>query len=157
MTRLLNSSAEELPLKGLKVCVNAGNGAGGFLSDCLSDLGADTSSSIHLEPDGDFPNHIANPEDSKAIEATRQAVLSGDADIGICLDTDADRVGIVEGGLGKGNTNAGRLLNRNGLVALVSRIALRSPGSVEREGEERAVVVRIRPLQKGSRNSSRRH
>lgn len=130
------------PLKGLKVCVNAGNGAGGFLADCLAELGADTSSSIHLEPDGSFPNHIANPEDARAIEITRQAVLQGDADIGICLDTDADRVGIVEGGRCRGNLNAGRLLNRNGLVALVSKIALRgAPSPREGTSSERAVIV----------------
>jgi phosphomannomutase len=40
------------PLAGLKICVNAGNGAGGFLAQTLSELGADTSSSLHLEPDG---------------------------------------------------------------------------------------------------------
>ena len=126
----------DAPLKGLKICINAGNGAGGFLANCLAELGADTSSSLHLEPDGNFPNHIANPEDSRAIEITREAVLEGDADIGICLDTDADRVGIVEGGRLRGNQNAGRLLNRNGLVALVSRIALRgSPPS------QRSVIV----------------
>ena len=134
---------ETFPLKGLKVCVNAGNGAGGFLADCLAELGADTSSSIHLEPDGSFPNHIANPEDVRAIEITRQAVLQGDADIGICLDTDADRVGIVEGGRCRGNKNAGRLLNRNGLVALVSKIALRGvpPPHEGASSSERAVIV----------------
>ncbi|CAM9595592.1 unnamed protein product, partial [Hapterophycus canaliculatus] len=50
------------PLEGLKVVVNAGNGMGGFLADTLSELGADTSGSIHLKPDGTFPNHLANPE-----------------------------------------------------------------------------------------------
>jgi phosphomannomutase len=46
-----------------------------------------------LKPNGSFPNHTANPEDASAMEITRQAVAQGDADIGICLDTDADRVG----------------------------------------------------------------
>ena len=115
-------SCPKYPLKGLKICVNAGNGAGGFLAATLSDLGADTSSSLHLEPDGSFPNHIANPEDKKAIMCTADAVKRGDADIGICLDTDADRVGLVEGSDG---VTSGRLLNRNCLIALVSKVALR--------------------------------
>jgi phosphomannomutase len=115
-------SCAEYPLKGLKISVNAGNGAGGFLAATLSDLGADTSSSLNLQPDGSFPNHIANPEDKKAIQCTADAVMRGCADIGICLDTDADRVGLVEGG---DVLTSGRLLNRNCLIALVSKVALR--------------------------------
>ena len=121
----------EFPLKGLKICVNAGNGAGGFLSSTLRDLGADTSSSLHLEPDGSFPNHIANPEDKKAIQCTADAVRRSGADLGICLDTDADRVGLVEGNndiidsSSHGVSPEIRLLNRNCLVALVSKVALR--------------------------------
>lgn len=115
-------SCAEYPLKGLKISVNAGNGAGGFLAATLSDLGADTTSSLNLQPDGSFPNHIANPEDKKAIRCTADAVMKGGADIGICLDTDADRVGLVEGSDG---SSSGRLLNRNCLIALVSKVALR--------------------------------
>ena len=117
------------PLKGLKICVNAGNGAGGFLAQTLADLGADTSSSLHLNPDGTFPNHIANPEDRIAIECTATAVVSASADLGICLDTDADRVGLVEGSSVVGDSDGDgsrRLLNRNCLIALVSKVALRS-------------------------------
>ena len=43
------SSVLKSPLEGLKICVNAGNGAGGFLADTLAELGADTTSSLHLE------------------------------------------------------------------------------------------------------------
>ena len=119
----------QFPLKGLKICVNAGNGAGGFLAATLEELGADCSSSLHLDPDGTFPNHIANPEDKKAIQCTADAVQRAGADVGICLDTDADRVGLVEGRKDevsemKGNSEA-KLLNRNCLVALVSKVALR--------------------------------
>jgi phosphomannomutase len=48
----------KLPLKGLKICVNAGNGAGGFLAESLSVLGADTSSSLFLEPDGSVSVYV---------------------------------------------------------------------------------------------------
>ena len=47
------------PLEGLKIIVDAGNGAGGFyVSKVLEPLGADTTGSQFLEPDGSFPNHI---------------------------------------------------------------------------------------------------
>ena len=125
------SSSPMYPLRGLKICVNAGNGAGGFLAETLSDLGADTSSSLHLDPDGNFPNHIANPEDRIAIECTATAVVRAAADLGICLDTDADRVGLVEGSSVDSTDPDGgrRLLNRNCLIALVSKVALRSAAS----------------------------
>jgi phosphomannomutase len=106
-------------LTGLKVSINAGNGAGGFLAATLSELGADTTSSVNLTPDGRFPNHIPNPEDKIAIATTANATTSSGSDIGVCLDCDADRVGIVDGA-------TGTIVNRNKLIALVSRIALDS-------------------------------
>ncbi|MHC5840120.1 phosphomannomutase/phosphoglucomutase, partial [Streptococcus pyogenes] len=49
------------PLAGMKIIVDAGNGAGGFFADSVLEvLGADTSGSQFLEPDGSFPNHIPN-------------------------------------------------------------------------------------------------
>ena len=52
------------PLKGFKIVVDAGNGAGGFYAaDVLEALGANVRGSQFLEPDGMFPNHIPNPED----------------------------------------------------------------------------------------------
>jgi len=112
----------EQPLMGLKVVVNPGNGAGGFFADkVLGPLGADVSASINLRPDGMFPAHVPNPEDKAAVAATREAVLSSGADLGIMLDTDVDRSGVVD------RTGAG--INRNKYIALMAAIALReSPG-----------------------------
>ena len=55
----VNAEDYEHPLKGFKIVVDAGNGAGGFYADkVLSVLGADTTGSRYLEPDGMFPNHV---------------------------------------------------------------------------------------------------
>lgn len=111
------------PLQGLKIVVDAGNGAGGFYVDkVLQPLGADTAGSQFLEPDGTFPNHIPNPEDKTAIAALRQAVLDSQADLGIIFDTDVDRAAAVD--------RSGRELNRNRLIALMAAIVLQEhPGS----------------------------
>ena len=86
------------PLEGLKVCVNPGHGSGGFFaSEVLEPLGADVSSSVHLEPDGTFPAHPANPEDKKHVAATIDAVAASNADVGVMLDTDVDRCGLIDG------------------------------------------------------------
>ncbi|MEM9089061.1 MAG: phosphomannomutase/phosphoglucomutase [Cyanobacteria bacterium P01_F01_bin.53] len=113
----------EQPLKGLKIIVDAGNGAGGFYaSKVLEPLGADTTGSQYLEPDGNFPNHIPNPENAEAMAAIRQAVMWHRADFGIIFDTDVDRSAAVDS---KGNE-----LNRNRLIALISAVVLREhPGS----------------------------
>lgn len=39
---------------------------------------------------------MPNPEDKGAVEATRAAVLATGADLGIMLDTDVDRSGVVD-------------------------------------------------------------
>ena len=105
------------PLKGFKIVVDAGNGAGGFYAaDVLEALGADVRGSQFLEPDGLFPNHIPNPEDKSAMESICAAVKAAGADLGIIFDTDVDRCGAVGAD--------GKEINRNRLVALAAAIAL---------------------------------
>ncbi|MDD6285072.1 MAG: phosphomannomutase/phosphoglucomutase, partial [Firmicutes bacterium] len=105
------------PLSGLKLTVDAGNGAGGFYaSDVLAPLGADVTGSINLEPDGMFPNHIPNPENEYAMQCACEATVRTHADLGIIFDTDVDRAGAVG--------SDGTEINRNRLVALASVLAL---------------------------------
>lgn len=104
---------EELPLKGYKIIVDAGNGAGGFYAtEVLSRLGADITGSQFLEPDGMFPNHIPNPENAKAMQSICAAVKKSGADLGIIFDTDVDRAGCVG--------SDGEEINRNRLIALAA-------------------------------------
>ncbi len=113
----VNAENYEKPLEGFKIVVDAGNGAGGFYAEeVLEKLGADTSGSQFLEPDGMFPNHIPNPEDKTAMKFITDAVLRNNADLGVIFDTDVDRGGAVDS---KGNE-----INRNRLVAIASAIAL---------------------------------
>ncbi|GKT37983.1 Alpha-D-phosphohexomutase superfamily like protein, partial [Aduncisulcus paluster] len=84
------------PLEGLNIIVDAGNGAGGFFAEkVLQPLGADTSGSQFLDPDGMFPNHVPNPEDEAAMESVKNATIDTKADLGIIFDTDVDRAAIV--------------------------------------------------------------
>jgi len=139
----------ELPekaLEGLKIVLNAGNGSGGFFNDVLKDLGADVSSSIWLDPDGEFPaGYVPNPEASTMIQETSRVCEMVDADIGVMLDTDADRCGFVVPRVVKedGTRSDYEALNRNRLIALLSVIfSESSPGcaivtdSVTSEGLE---------------------
>ncbi len=111
------------PLEGLKIVVDAGNGAGAFYaSRVLRPLGADISESQFLNPDGRFPNHTPNPENLEAMRSIAQKVQLVNADLGILFDADVDRMAIVD--------NEGRNINRNELVALISAIVLEEhPGT----------------------------
>ncbi|VGO23019.1 phosphohexomutase domain-containing protein [Pontiella sulfatireligans] len=116
-------AGSEQPLSGLKIVVDAGNGAGGFfVDDVLKPLGADTTGSQFLDPDGSFPNHIPNPEDKDAMDAIIVAVTENSADFGIIFDTDVDRAGAVD--------KNGKPINRNRFIALMAAIVLgEHPGS----------------------------
>ena len=116
--KIRSATGENEPLKGFKIVVDAGNGAGGFYVDkVLKPLGADTTGSRFLDPDGSFPNHIPNPENAEAMESITDAVKEVGADLGIIFDTDVDRAGAV--------LSDGSELNRNRIIAMLSAILLR--------------------------------
>ncbi len=108
-------NAGEKPLSGLHIVVDSGNGASGFFVDkILSPLGADTTGSQFLEPDGMFPNHIPNPENKQAMEAIKNAVLANKADLGLIFDTDVDRMSAV--------LSDGSEVNRDSIIAMIAAI-----------------------------------
>lgn len=106
-----------LPLRGMKIVVDAGHGAGGFFATrVLQPLGADVSDSQFLEPDGTFPAHQPNPENAQAMASLRDRVLETGADIGVIFDADADRCAIV--------ASDGTEINRSALIALAAALVL---------------------------------
>ncbi|MBC1740191.1 phosphomannomutase/phosphoglucomutase [Listeria seeligeri] len=111
------------PLQGSHIIVDAGNGAGGFFAEqVLAELGADISGSQFLEPDGNFPNHIPNPDNEVAMASLKTAVLASGADLGVIFDTDVDRAAIMD--------KHGESLNRNPLIAVIASIILEEkPGT----------------------------
>ncbi len=115
--KVRKACGEDKPLSGKRILVDAGNGAGGFYVDLvLKPLGADTTGSQFLDPDGSFPNHIPNPENEAAMQSVCAAVRANKADFGIIFDTDVDRAGAV--------APDGTEINRNSLIALISAILL---------------------------------
>ena len=121
--KIRSATGEEKPLAGFRIVVDAGNGAGGFYAEkVLQPLGADTTGSRYLEPDGRFPNHIPNPENKEAMRSITEAVMETGAQLGIIFDTDVDRAGAV--------LSDGSELNRNRIIAMLSAILLREhPGT----------------------------
>ncbi|MEG1972649.1 MAG: phosphomannomutase/phosphoglucomutase, partial [Oscillospiraceae bacterium] len=105
----------EKPLSGLHVVTDAGNGAGGFFERrVLAPLGADTTGSLYSEPDGNFPNHIPNPENKEAMESIIRATISSRADLGLLFDTDVDRAAAV--------LSDGTPIAKDNLIALLAAL-----------------------------------
>lgn len=110
-----DSERYEKPLTGMKITVDAGNGAGGFYArKVLRPLGADISASQYLDPDGYFPNHAPNPEDYDAMHSISMKTLSSGSDLGLIFDTDVDRSAAVD--------HRGREISRNGIVAMAAAL-----------------------------------
>ncbi|MGN0806138.1 MAG: phosphomannomutase/phosphoglucomutase [Candidatus Coproplasma sp.] len=111
------ATGTDMPLYGRIIVVDAGNGVGGFFaSKVLKPLGAITSGSVNLCPDGRFPAHIPNPELPESMDALKRAVLFSKAQLGISFDTDVDRAAIVDGD--------GNPVNRDKLIALIAATIL---------------------------------
>lgn len=122
----LGCAAGEKPFAGLKIVVDAGNGAGGFFAErLLAPLGADIAGSRYLEPDGRFPNHQPNPENAEAMQSICDAMTETGADFGIIFDTDVDRAGAV-----LPSESGAVALGRNRLIALLTAILVRQYGPI---------------------------
>lgn len=80
----------------MRVVVDTGNGvAGKFAPELLRRIGCEVIE-IFCELDGRFPNHLPNPEHETNTEELKARVVSDRADLGIGIDGDGDRVGIVD-------------------------------------------------------------
>ncbi|MBT6276958.1 MAG: phosphomannomutase/phosphoglucomutase, partial [Chromatiales bacterium] len=90
---------EDMPVAlggAFKLVVDCGNGVAGDVAPKLfRALGHDVIE-LFCEVDGRFPNHHPDPSDPKNLVDLRAAVLENNADLGIALDGDGDRVGIID-------------------------------------------------------------
>jgi len=80
----------------VKVVLDGGNGAAGLVAcDLLTRAGAEVVP-LFCEPDGRFPNHHPDPVEEKNLTALKAKVLETGAELGIGLDGDGDRIGVVD-------------------------------------------------------------
>lgn len=81
----------------MKVVIDAGNGMAGFvLPKLLERCPWIKAECLYMEPDGNFPNHEANPLKEETLVALKNKVKEVGAVCGIAFDGDADRVGFVD-------------------------------------------------------------
>ncbi|KJS33030.1 MAG: phosphomannomutase [Desulfatitalea sp. BRH_c12] len=114
---------ENIELKApLRVGIDAGNGTGGITAvPIIDNLGCEVYE-LYTEMDGTFPNHEADPTVPANMTDLVALVKKNHLDVGIGLDGDADRLGVVDAD--------GSLIYGDQLMILFSReILSRKPGA----------------------------
>lgn len=106
----------------VKVVLDGGNGAAGLITrDLLARAGAEVVE-LFCEPDGRFPNHHPDPVEEKNLVALKAKVLETGAELGIGLDGDGDRIGVVD--------EHARVIHGDRLLAIYARQVLaEKPGA----------------------------
>ncbi|PCJ25185.1 MAG: phosphomannomutase/phosphoglucomutase [SAR86 cluster bacterium] len=106
----------------LKIVLDCGNAVPGEIAPLVFEsIGCDVSC-LFCDVDGNFPNHHPDPTVPENLEILAQEVIKQKADLGIALDGDGDRVGLVD--------NRGEIIDANRiLMLLVKQIAPLYPGS----------------------------
>lgn len=78
------------------VVVDCGNSvAGNFMPRLLRQIGCEVIE-LFCDVDGHFPNHHPDPGQPENMQALQFAVKSYNADFGVAVDGDADRLGVVD-------------------------------------------------------------
>jgi len=105
----------------VKVIVDAGNGAGGpILPDILRRLGCEVIE-LYCDMDGTYPNHHPDPTVIEYMQDLIKTVRETDAEVGIGLDGDADRIGVID--------EKGKMLFGDQILTIFAREFLKShPG-----------------------------
>ena len=97
--------------KPLKIVIDCGNAVPGKIAPTLfRELGCNVHP-IFCEIDGSFPNHHPDPTVPKNLVALASTVLQKNADIGVALDGDGDRVGLI--------TNRGKFVDADRMLMLL--------------------------------------
>ena len=122
-SRYLNEIVNDIVLaRPMKVAIDTANGVTGKLApELLRQLGCEVVE-LFTEIDGNFPNHSPDTSKPDNYKALIEAVQSQQAEIGIALDGDGDRIGVV--------TPKGEIIWADRLMMLFARDLLnRTPGA----------------------------
>jgi len=97
----------------LRVVVDCANAVPGLVAPELFEAIGCEVISLHCDLDGSFPHHHPDPTVAENVRELQERVIAHDADLGIALDGDGDRVVIV--------TNTGNVIDTDRLLMLLIR------------------------------------
>lgn len=110
----INYITENVKLdRPVSFAVDGGNGTAGIVApELFRRLGCEPVE-LYMEPDGTYPNHHPDPTVEENLKDLRAAVRRSDLELGIGLDGDSDRIGVID--------NRGNVLWGDKLLALFAR------------------------------------
>ena len=108
----------EADISELKVVIDCGNGAAGFIAPELFKRMGCNVIELYSEVDGNFPNHHPDPGKLENLKDIISEVKDKNADIGFAFDGDGDRVGLI--------TNTGDMIFPDKQMMLFSEDILRN-------------------------------
>ena len=82
--------------RSLKVVADASNGSAGPILEKFLEISGVRAEKLFFKPDGNFPNHSPNPLLIEARKTIEERVKTFDADLGLILDADGDRILFVD-------------------------------------------------------------
>lgn len=108
---------EDIQLKrSFKVILDGLHGSAGRCADLvLRKMGCEVIA-LRCEANGHFPDHAPDPSQDKHLETLRQTVMQQQADLGIALDGDGDRLVLVD--------EQGQIITADQLLCLFAEICL---------------------------------
>lgn len=110
------------PKRRLRVVIDAGNGIAGKYAPALFRAAGFDVIEQFCELDPSFPHHFPNPSDLKSLEVLKKSTLEEKADLGIAIDGDGDRLGVID--------DKGNIIPSDRLLMLLARQILeKKPGS----------------------------
>ena len=135
--------------KQMNIGIDAANGvAGAFVPKLLDNYGINYSG-IFLEPDGNFPNHPADPSNTDNLQSLIELVIDKNLDFGVAFDGDADRAVFVD--------HQGTILSGSSLTGIIAEWYLESypkskivhnlnvsPEVLDRLSSKGAILIRSR-------------
>lgn len=80
----------------LRVAADGGNGMAGITVTRVFDRLDASLDGLYLDPDGTFPNHPADPIQLENLQDLIEKVATGDYDLGVAFDGDADRAFFID-------------------------------------------------------------
>jgi phosphomannomutase/phosphoglucomutase len=99
--------------KGMTVVIDCGNGvAGPVYVQALKNAGCKVIE-LYTEPDGNFPNHPADPSKHSTLKDLQATVVKEKAHLGLAFDGDGDRLGIVD--------ETGKICSADEILLLLAR------------------------------------
>ncbi|MBT3250886.1 MAG: phosphomannomutase/phosphoglucomutase [Candidatus Marinimicrobia bacterium] len=96
--------------KHLKIVMDSGNACAGITAPAIFDEMDCEVTELYSEVDGTFPNHHPDPTEDHNLAEVVELMKSGEYDLGVAYDGDADRVVAVD--------NLGQIIRADNMMAL---------------------------------------